>query len=66
MPADMAEGYDLEHGRCKPLPALKGHQGISAEGQGSSHQESVHQELAGLFSQVETRLEAVGFTSFFG
>jgi len=56
--ADMEVGYDLEHARCKPSAA--------AEGKGSNSQDSVHQELAGLFSQAQDRLEAGGKDSFFG
>ena len=56
--ADMEVGYDLERARCKPCAAAKG--------DGSDSQDSVHQELAGLFSQAQDRLEAVGKDSFFG
>ena len=56
--ADMEVGYDLDRARCKPSAAV--------EGNASTCQDSVHQELAGLFSQVQDRLEAVGKDSFFG
>ena len=68
MLADMEDGYDLKHACCKPGAAAEGYQGSVADAKGGkgSSQDSVHQELAGLFSQAQDRLEAVGRDSFFG
>ncbi len=68
MLADMEDDYDLQRACCKPRAAAEGPHSNKADadgGEGSS-QDSIHQELAGLFSQAQDRLEAVGRDSFFG
>lgn len=64
----MEDGYDLQRACCKPGTAAEGCQsGVAdARGGGGSSQDSIHQELAGLLSQAQDRLEAVGRGSFFG
>ena len=68
MLTDMEDGYDLQRAHCKPCTAAAARHTSRAAtdgGEGNS-QDSIHQELAGLFSQAEDRLEAVGRDSFFG
>ena len=64
----MNEGYDLEKGRCQLGAAGKGRPSSkeAADGVEGGPQDSIHQELAGLFSQAQDRVEAVGTDSFFG
>lgn len=57
----MADGYDLERGRCK-----LGHTMDTGNGAAPDALNSIHQQLAGLFDQARHYLEAVGAESFFG
>ena len=66
MYADMEDGYDLQRACCKPSTAAASCHSRAADGDEGNSQDSIHQELAGLFSQAEDRLEAVGRDSFFG
>ncbi len=58
MLSDMEEGYELRQVSWKPTSAAGRRHRITGD--------NIHQELAGLFSQVQDRLEAVGRNSFFG
>ncbi len=64
----MQDGYDLQRACCKPRSAADSNTSVAADASGGegSAQDSIHQELAGLFSQAQDRLEAVGTDSFFG
>ena len=68
MLTEMEEGYDLWPASSEPCASAEGCQ-HSRPDTGSGErggQDSIHQQLAGLFSQVVDRLEAVGRDSFFG
>lgn len=62
----MAEGYDLERGRCKPPNVPPGHAMNTGNAAAPDAPNSIHQQLAGLFDQARDYLEAVGAESFFG
>ena len=68
MLADMEDDYDLQRACCKPHSAADGpdNSQTKADGSDGSSRDGIHQELAGLFSQAQDRLEAVGRDSFFG